>query len=123
MRRRIHRSGYLMADALIALAIVLILAGVLATAVARQRRGSERLAESRAAVRLAEETLTAMQSGGQPPKMPEGMNVKIRPLDPPAALEVPSGCAWVEVQVTLGAGRSSSLSGLVRADAAKGAMK
>jgi len=40
-----------MADAVMALAIVLVLLGVLSVAVARQRRGSEHLADSRAALR------------------------------------------------------------------------
>ena len=120
MRRR--RCGYIAADAIMALAIVLILATVLTVSVSRQRRGSERLADSRAAVRLAEETLAALQAGGTVPATPEGMDVQITPLRTPSELPAPSGCTWVEVVVTWN-GRSSSLAGVVRADAAKGAMK
>ena len=112
-----------MTDAIMALAIVVILLGVLTVAVSRQRRGSERLADSRAASRLAEETITAMQTGAPPPASPEGMKVQVRAAATPPSLEVPTGSTWVDVQVTYGNGRASSLSGLVRADAAKGAMK
>jgi type II secretory pathway pseudopilin PulG len=106
-----------------ALAIVLILLMVLTVAVSRQRRGSERLADSRAAIRLAEETITAMQTGAAMPAAPEGMSVQIRPTAAKHDMQLPGGATWVDVQVTYGNGRSSSLSGLVRADAAKGAMK
>jgi type II secretory pathway pseudopilin PulG len=122
--RRHHRkrNGYVAADAVIALAIVLILLGVLGTSVARQRRGGERLADSRAAIRLAEETITAMQTGAAPPAAREGMTVQLRTAQPPQDLPPPSGSTWVDVVVSYN-GRSSSLSGLVRADAAKGAIK
>jgi type II secretory pathway pseudopilin PulG len=116
-------GGYVLVDAIMALAIVLILLGVLTVAVSRQRRGSERLADSRAAIRLAEETITAMQTGGTPPTAPQGTKIELHATPTPAGLEVPSGSTWVDVRVTYGNGRSSSLSGLVRADAAKGAVK
>ncbi len=118
------RGGYVLADAVMALAIVLILLTVLTVAVSRQRRGSERLADSRAAIRLAEATITALQTGAAPPAAPEGMAVQVRPTSAQPGAAVPSGCAWVDVQVTYGNGRrTSSLAGLVRADAAKGAGK
>jgi type II secretory pathway pseudopilin PulG len=122
-RRRQDRYGYIATDAIIALAIVLMLLAVLTIAASRQRRGSDRLADSRAAIRLAEETITALQTGATPPTAPGGMTVQIR-ATPPAqpALEAPSGSTWVDVLVSYN-GRSSTLSGLVRADAAKGAIK
>jgi hypothetical protein len=95
---------------------------VLTVAVSRQRRGSERLADSRAAIRLTEETITALQSGAAPPAAPDGMTVTIRPTTAQHGLRVPRGCTWVDVHVTYN-GRASTLSGLVRADAAKGATK
>ncbi len=105
-----------------ALAIVLFLLSLLSIAVARQRRGSERLADSRAAIRLAEETITAMQTGGSPPPA-RGMKVQVRSIPTPPHFTAPSGSMWVDVQVTYGNGRSSNLSGMVRGDAAKGAIK
>jgi len=125
-RRRQPRNGYIATDAIIALAIVLMLLAVLSVAASRQRRGSERLADSRAAIRVAEETITALQTGATPPAAPQGMTVQVRATPPaqPAqlALEAPSGSKWVDVLVSYN-GRSSTLSGLVRADAAKGAIK
>ena len=112
-----------MIDAIMALAVVLMLATMFSVAVSRQRRGSERLADSRAAIRLAEETLTAMQTGATLPAAPDGTKVQVRAATAPAGLNVPSGATWVDVIVTYGNGRSSSLAGLVRADSAKGAMK
>ena len=111
-----------MTDAVMALAIVLILLMVLTVSVDRQRRGSGRLADSRAAIRLAEETLTALQTGATPPAAPQGMNVTVRPTPPQPGVQAPAGSAWVDVRVTYGNGRSSTLSGLVRAAdaAAKG---
>lgn len=119
-----HRNaGYIAADAIIALAIVLLLLSLLSVSVARQRRGSERLADSRAAIRLAEETVTALQTGATPPPPPQGITVQVKPTEAKPQLEAPAGSTWVEVVVSYGTGRSSSLCGIVRADAAKGAMK
>jgi len=112
-----------MTDAIMALAIVMILLGVLTVSVNRQRRGSERLADSRAAIRLAEATITALQTGTKPPAAPDGMAVSVRAAQTQPEMSVPDGTAWVDVSVTYGSGRSSSLAGLVRADAAKGAIK
>ena len=121
--RRPLRSAYIAADAIVALGIVLMLLAMLSVAVSRQRRGGERLADSRAAVRLAEETLTALQTGATPPAAPQGMAIQVRatPAQTPP-LEAPSGATWVDVLVSYN-GRSSTLSGIVRADAAKGAIK
>ena len=116
------RRGYIATDAIMAVAIVVILSTVLAVAVSRQRRGSERLADSREAIRLAEATLTAMQSGAPVPAAPAGMTVQVRPVDAQPELAAPSGSAWVEVVVTHD-GRSRGLTGIVRADAAKEAVK
>ena len=105
-----------------ALAIVLILLGVLTAAMTRQHRGADRLAQSRAAVRLAEDTLTAMQSGTERPAAPDGMTITVRPTEVQPALAAPAGNAWIDVTVSYN-GRSTALSGIVRADAAKEAAK
>jgi type II secretory pathway pseudopilin PulG len=112
-----------MTDAVMALAIVLILLMVLTVSVSRQRRGSERLADSRAAIRLAEATITALQTGAAPPPAPEGMTLTVRPASTQPGVKVPEGTVWVDVNVMYGNARASSLSGLVRADAATGAIK
>ena len=120
MRRvpRHGRSGWVMTDAVMALAIVLILLSVLSVAVSRQHRGSQRLADSRAAIRLAEDTITAMQHGTPPPATPDEMKVSVRATATQPGVVVPKGCAWVDVEVTYGIGRTTRLSGLVRGDAA-----
>jgi type II secretory pathway pseudopilin PulG len=122
MRRRGRPGGYIATDAIMALAIVLIMLSVLTTAVSRQRRGADRLAETRAAVRLAEDTLTAMQTGAARPDVPEETTVSVKPTDVQPALAAPAGNAWVDVIVSH-KGRSTTLSGIVRADAAKEAAK
>jgi hypothetical protein len=107
-----------------ALAIVLILLGVLTVAVSRQRRGSERLADSRAAIRLAEENdhRDANRRHARRPRRKEQKSKFAR-----RRRRRGSKCRVArlgfDVHVTYGNGRSSSLSGLVRADAAKGAVK
>jgi type II secretory pathway pseudopilin PulG len=118
MTHRTHRpGGWFAADTIMGLAIVLILAALLATAVTRQRKGTERLAESRAAARVAEQIVTAMQSGAAVPPAPQGMNIEIRKVEAPSQ---PSGMSWVDVRVNQN-GRSSNVIGLVRAEAAAAA--
>jgi hypothetical protein len=51
------------ADVIIALAVAVILTSALAVAVTRHQRGTQQLAERRAATRLAEATLIALQTG------------------------------------------------------------
>ena len=75
---------------IVGLAILGLLAAVLTSAIVRQNRGKQRLAESRDATRLAEHTLTALQAGQPPPAPPEGAVINISPLqsasdDTPAA--------------------------------------
>ena len=108
------RGGWVMTDAVTALAIVLILLSVLAVAISRQQRGSQRLADTRAAVRLAEDTITAMQHGATRPTPPEGTKVTVRPAATQPGMPAPNGCAWVDVEVTYATGRTTRLSGLVR---------
>ena len=103
-----------MTDAVTALAIVLILLSVLAVAISRQQRGSQRLADTRAAVRLAEDTITAMQHGATRPTPPEGTKIIVRPGTAQPGILAPNGCTWVEVEVTYATGRTTRLSGLVR---------
>jgi type II secretory pathway pseudopilin PulG len=122
MRAIRRRRGWVFIDAITALAIVLIMLAVLATAVSRQRRGAERLAETRAAVRMAEDTLTALQSSVPPPAAPQGVTVTVHPTEVQPALPAPAGSEWVEVTIAMN-GRSTTLSGIVRADVAKGASK
>ena len=109
--------AFLTADAVLALAIVGILAAALAATLNRHHKASQRLAEARADVRLAEEVLLAMQSGEKVPSAPQGVKIDLNLLD---RRDAPDGCAWVRVGIARGP-RMTELVGLVRADALKGA--
>jgi type II secretory pathway pseudopilin PulG len=106
-----NRRGWFLMDAIFAMGIIVLLAAVLASAVSRQRKGSDRLAASREAIRLAEQTITALQIGQSAPTAPEGATIEILPISSPK--EVP-GFEWVTIRVTRD-GRKSELIGLVRA--------
>jgi type II secretory pathway pseudopilin PulG len=106
-----------MVDVITGLLILVVLTALFATALARQTRGAQRLAESRAAMRLAERTLTALQSGQPPPAPPaapadEGSAIEIAPLGP---ADGAPGRAWVRVTVTRNGRTSATLIGLARA--------
>ena len=111
-----RRRGFLAIDAVMALAIVMILTMALTVAVTRQNLASQKLAETRAAMRLAEATMIALQTGQTPPAAPTGASVRVQRLDAPG--EVPRGCAWTTITVTLN-GRATDVTGIVRADAIK----
>jgi type II secretory pathway pseudopilin PulG len=116
-RRRRNRGGWFITDAIVAMGIILILIAALATAATRDRRGGDRLADSREAIRLAEQTLTALQAGAAPPTPLEGATIEITPLH---SVETIPGFAWVRVQVT-NHSRIGSLTGLARVAAVKDA--
>jgi hypothetical protein len=113
IRRHRFRRGFFSADVIGAIILVSITAVLLAAAVHHTQRGSARLADSRAAVNLAEQTLIALQAGLTVPKAPEGAKVQIEMSDAPGAAD---GLAWATVTAQVN-GRSASLTGLVKADA------
>ena len=117
--RRIGTSsrGFMAADAIIALGVVTILATAMVVAVGRHSRASQRLAEQRASIRLAEQTIIALQTGQTPPAPPADMKVSVRKLE--AKSDAPAQLAWANVTVTRGS-HVTDLTGLVRADAVKG---
>ena len=106
------RAGWFFMDTALAIGIVAILMTVMATAVTKQQRAAARLADARDAIRAAEQSITALQTG-QPLPQPAGMTIRVRKLDTPC--DVPR-CAWASVTVTSGTA-SRQLVGLVRADA------
>jgi type II secretory pathway pseudopilin PulG len=109
----------MLVDVIMALGVVMILAGALAVSLTRRQAVSNHLADSRAATRLAEQVLTALQSG-QP--IPAGDAETIIVIKPSADSAGAAGAAdaagfrWVTVQVTR-RGRSASLVGLARSGA------
>ena len=104
------RRGWFATETLVGLAIVLLLIVVLANAVQRQQRASDRLSDSREMMRLAEQTITALQTFELPPTAAVGTNVTVTPLDVPAESEK---LRWVRVTVSRG-GRSVTLVGMAR---------
>jgi type II secretory pathway pseudopilin PulG len=116
MHRMRRPNGWFLADAIVGMTIVVILTSTLAVAISRQSLGSQRLAESRAATRLAEATLIALQTSQPAPAVPEGAKVMVEPG------EALGNCRWATVSVTINR-HTSQLSGLVRADAPIGGGK
>lgn len=99
-RSRVRR-GIFLTEAIIAMSVILILTAVVATSATQHRKGSDRLANTRAATRLAEQTLTALQAGQPAPTPGEGSAIEIVPLEG----------NWVRVRTVVN-GRQSELIGL-----------
>jgi len=85
-----RRHGFMIADVIIALSVVLTLSGVLAMGVARQKQASDRMADQRLANRRAENALLSMQAG----MSTSSSDVRIATLG--ATSPVP-GEKWVQV--------------------------
>jgi hypothetical protein len=131
-KTRKSRGGWILLDLITALIILLAVMATLTAALARQQRNERKLADTRAAMRLAEETATALQWGQVPPAPPEGESVEIVPLQPqsqpasqptPATPEkpatsatTPAGHTWVNIRVTHN-GRAATLVALTPAKA------
>jgi type II secretory pathway pseudopilin PulG len=120
VRQRHHRRGIFIAETITAIGLIALIGVLLAVAVGRHHRGSDRLAESRAAVNLAEDALTALQAGQAIGQSAPGISVKVEKLDTPASVP---GMVWATVQTQVN-GRGATITGLVRADALReGAQK
>jgi hypothetical protein len=104
----------MLADILVGFAVVLILAAALAVSLKRRQAVVDHLADSRAATRVAEQTLTALQSGQAAPMGDAETKIEIRPAGA-AAADV-AGLRWVTVEITRN-GRKASLTGLAKANA------
>jgi hypothetical protein len=113
----VHRRGFWLADAITGIGILVILTLMLANATKHYRAGSDRLADTRVAERLAEQTMLALQSHQPPPTSAQGDTIEIAPLD--EKRDLPTGCTWIRVRV-VHHDRASELLGVVRADAVKG---
>jgi type II secretory pathway pseudopilin PulG len=76
-----RRRGYMLLDAVMGLAMVGILTTALVVAINRQHRAEQKLADSRAAVRLAERALAEMQASGKAPARDERTRIEVRLVD------------------------------------------
>ena len=101
----------MLADIIIALAVVTILAGALAVSLSRRQTVSDHMADSREAIRIAEQTLTALQSGQSAPISDEHTKIEVKPA---AGAGDVAALHWVTVEVTRN-GRKASLTGLSKA--------
>jgi hypothetical protein len=116
-RLRVRRAGFLELDILAGLFIVAALTLSLAAVLGRQHRAVQKLADSRAAMQVAETVLTDLQAGRAGPggaPQPGGggpdTSVEVRPAGDGAnaanAADAHSG-TWVEVVVTVRGGHAS----------------
>ena len=115
MRRRIstsRRAGWLVAEALVGLFILATMGGLLAVTWHQEQVTLLRLADNRAAARVAEEVLIDLQTHQVPPPSEgESMRWSLLPT-----LSVSTTQAWVEVTAQVGKSRCV-LTGLVPQDA------
>ena len=107
-----RRRGFILADIAIGLAVVGVVATVLASAVGRTHTADQRLAEDRAASRLAEHVLLDLQHHQPPPTAPAGASITVRRTTDPA------GGNWAAVDVDLH-GRRATLLGMMPGEAAR----
>jgi hypothetical protein len=108
-----QRRAFFAADLIIALGLTVTVGTLLVVAVSRHNRGADRLAETREAVSLAENTMIALQTGQPIPHAAQGQKIQVQKLDTPSGVE---GMAWATVKTVVN-GRSATLTGLVRASA------
>ena len=94
-----------MIDIITGLIILMVLLVTLTAAMARQRRGEQKLADTRSAMRLAEQTATALQLGQSPPAPGEGETIEVLAIQPAEGI---AGKSWVRIRVTQN-GRTATL--------------
>jgi type II secretory pathway component PulJ len=111
MRTR-HR-GFMIFDAILALGICGVMLGVIAAGVSSQQKASRRLADYRAATRLAEQTLTRMQQGLAPAAITPEDQLTVENAE---QSQSPDHFKWVRVTASHN-GRSVQLLGLARTEA------
>ncbi len=99
--------AFVQVDAIIAIAVVLLLSGVLAKSTIWSHRGADRLADARAAAALAEDALVDLAQGRV---VPAGVTVE----PTPGGTAVP-GHRWVRVTAGVN-GRMVVLVGLAKGD-------
>jgi hypothetical protein len=100
-------------DAVIALGVCSTLMVVIAATVHSEEKASRQLADVRAAMRLAEESLQRMQLGQPPASLESTDQLIVEPIEPGREIH---GFRWVRVSATHN-GRTVHLIGLARLDA------
>jgi len=103
------RRGFMVMDVVGGLILVSILAGVLAVAMNQQNRAEQKLADSRAAVRIAERTLAELHLSANTPNADDETRIAVRPVQEAKGI---GDLVWVEVQVAY-RGEHAELVGLI----------
>jgi hypothetical protein len=102
-RQRHHRPGIFTIEAILCLALIVVIAAALGAVTDKQQRAAILAADRRFALREVESALTLLQSG-----QPLPANVSINRLETPA----PPGWIWVQLTTKSGS-RPASLTGLI----------
>jgi hypothetical protein len=110
--RRQRRTGFIMTDLVIGLGLVTIVGLLLAGAVGRSGATEQRLADQRAAVRVAEHAMLNLQRHQPLPQLGGDVRIATRAVD---GADAPAGFSWTAVDATV-RGRRATLVGLVPAD-------
>jgi type II secretory pathway pseudopilin PulG len=100
---RLRRHGIFTLEAILGLALIIIIAAALGAVTDKQQRAAIVAADRRCALREVESALTLLQSG-----QPLPAKISIQRLDTPA----PPGWTWVEATTKTGS-RPTSLTGLI----------
>jgi type II secretory pathway component PulJ len=111
MRKR--RRGFMIFDALLAMGICGVMLTVIAAGVNSQQKASRRLADYRAATRLAEQSLARMQQGLVPAALASEDQLTVENVDQSPS---PDHFKWVRVTASHN-GCSVQLLGLTRTEA------
>ena len=125
-RARMGRAGFFEIDVLAGLFIVAALTMALAAVLGRQHRAVQKLADTRAAMQVAETVLTDLQAGRPGPGSGRGddTSVEVRPLEEGGAPGAAAGPGvahtgkWVEVVVSVRGGRASLVGAVPQSAAA-----
>jgi type II secretory pathway pseudopilin PulG len=110
-----RRAGFMLPELIFALALIVAATAIWTTSAAHVRRADRVLADSRDAMRLAEQTLIALRAGEDIPKPPAPNKVTIDRCQ--GGVEV-AGHVWVYVEATV-ANQRRGLTGLVPETALK----
>jgi hypothetical protein len=102
-------------DVVLGLALLATIGMLLSATAGRYGMATQRMSDSRAALRAAEHVLTELQRGQAPPANDARIRWDVRRLESPA----PDGHVWVEVHV-VHRERPATLTGMVPAPALKG---
>ena len=111
------RRGWILLEVIGSIFIITLLAGTLFLATRQDEKGLDRLSDSRAAARVAEGALTALQTGQSPAALDDGSHVSVRELSRPSDLPK---MKWVQVSVLVGR-EQADLVGLVPVSSSAGA--